>query len=147
MFRDHGQTFEEERRYSLGAHPGAIRLLEYGNRADAGNYAEALKLAEAAGTTPSVVATRRPGTLKYGVGVSIDQEITKDIGVFSRLGWNDGKTESFAFTAIDRLATSGISVTSERWHPKVRPPSQPSSRSAASPPSISNTWLPAATIF
>jgi len=32
-----------------------------------------------------------------------EQELTKDIGVFGRLGWNDGKTESFAFTAIDRL--------------------------------------------
>jgi high affinity Mn2+ porin len=46
----------------------------------------------------------------------MEQEITKDIGVFSRLGWNDGKTESFAFTAIDRIATGGISVTGTRWH-------------------------------
>jgi high affinity Mn2+ porin len=115
LFRDHGQVFEEERRYSLGAHTGAIRLLEYGNRADAGNYAEALKLAEATGTAPSVVATRRPGTLKYGFGISMDQEIAKDIGVFARLGWNDGKTESFAFTAIDRLATGGISFNGPRW--------------------------------
>jgi high affinity Mn2+ porin len=116
LFRDHGQTFEEERRYSLGTHPGAMRLLEYANRADAGNYAEALKLAAAAGTAPSVAATRRPGTLKYGLGLSTDQEITKDIGVFARLGWSDGKTESFAFTAIDRLATGGISITGQRWH-------------------------------
>jgi high affinity Mn2+ porin len=36
--------------------------------------------------------------------------------VFARLGWNDGKTESFAFTAIDRLATGGVSVTGSRWH-------------------------------
>ena len=39
----------------------------------------------------------------------MEQEVTKDIGVFARLGWNDGKTESFAFTAIDRLATAGVS--------------------------------------
>jgi carbohydrate-selective porin OprB len=35
--------------------------------------------------------------------------------VFCRLGWNDGKTESFAFTAMDRLASGGISVTGTRW--------------------------------
>ncbi len=116
LFRDHGQTFEEERRYSIATHPGAVRLFEYANRADAGNYAEALKIAEAAGTAPSVVATRRPGTLKYGLGLSADQEITKDLGIFARFGWNDGKTESFAFTAIDRLATCGISITGQRWH-------------------------------
>jgi len=35
--------------------------------------------------------------------------------VFGRLGWNDGNTESFAFTAIDHLATGGISVAGKRW--------------------------------
>ena len=37
------------------------------------------------------------------------------MGLFGRLGWNDGKTESFAFTAIDRLASGGISVTGAKW--------------------------------
>ena len=32
------------------------------------------------------------------------------------MGWNDGKTESFAFTAIDRLATGGVSIAGRRWH-------------------------------
>ena len=77
---------------------------------DSGSYAEALKLSEETGQRPDVTLTRRPGTLKYGFGVSADQELTKDIGVFLRLGWNDGKTESFAFTAIDRLASGGVSV-------------------------------------
>ena len=62
-----------------------------------------------------MTATRRVGTLKYGAGINAEQEITKEIGVFARLGWNDGKTESFAFTAIDRLAASGVSVTGQRW--------------------------------
>ncbi len=118
LFRDHGQTFEAERRYSLGDHAGTLRLLGYANRADAGNYATALRLGAEAGTTPDVVATRRPGTLKYGMGVNLEQEITLDVGVFMRLGWNDGKTESFAFTAIDRLATGGLSVKGTRWKRK-----------------------------
>ena len=67
-------------------------------------------------TAPVHRRTRRNGTLKYGFGLNLEQEITKDIGVFARLGWNDGKTESFAFTAIDRLATGGVSVTGTRWH-------------------------------
>jgi high affinity Mn2+ porin len=40
------------------------------------------------------------------------------VGVFSRLGWNDGKTEDFAFTAIDRLAEGGVSVKGTRWKRK-----------------------------
>jgi high affinity Mn2+ porin len=118
LFRDRGDTFEEERRYSIRKHAGAIRVLEYLNHADAGSYAEALRLAAQTGTTPSVVATRKPGTLKYGFGVNFEQEILADVGVFTRLGWNDGKTESFAFTAIDRLASAGISVKGTRWKRK-----------------------------
>src|SRR5260370_18086504 len=87
----------------------------YANRAQAGNYADALRLAAATGTTPDVTATRRVGTLKYGTGISFNQAITQDVGVFTRLGWNDGKTESFAFTAIDRLASGGVSITGARW--------------------------------
>jgi high affinity Mn2+ porin len=113
-----GDTFEQERRYSLHTHPGAVRLLEFANHADAGNYAEAIQLSEGTGKPPDVVATRKNGTLKYGVGLNAEQEILKDVGVFGRLGWSDGKTESFAFTAIDRLATGGVSVTGTRWKRK-----------------------------
>jgi high affinity Mn2+ porin len=118
LFVDQGQTFQEERRYSLGDHAGAIRWLQYLNRTRSGSYQEAVHLAEQTGTTPDVQAIRRPGTLKYGTGISIDQELSHDVGVFTRLGWNDGKTEDFAFTAIDRLAEGGVSVKGTRWKRK-----------------------------
>jgi high affinity Mn2+ porin len=118
LFVDQGQTFEEERRYSLRKHPGTIRWLQFMNRTRSGSYVEAVQLAEQTGTTPDVQAIRRPGTLKYGTGISWDQEFTRDVGVFSRLGWNDGKTEDFAFTAIDRLAEGGVSVKGTSWHRK-----------------------------
>ena len=115
LFRDRSDMFEGEANWHLAGHEGAVRLLNYENHADAGTYAEAIRLAKETGTTPDVTATRRVGTLKYGFGVSADQEIAKDVGVFGRLGWNDGKTESFAFTAIDRLATLGVSFSGARW--------------------------------
>jgi high affinity Mn2+ porin len=115
LFRDRGDTFEIERRYSVADHPGAVRLLGYLNHADAGSYAEALRLAAETGATPDVVSTHRAGTLKYGTGLNIEQEISRDVGFFTRLGWNDGKTQSFAFTAIDRLASAGVSVKGEKW--------------------------------
>ncbi len=115
LFRDHGQVAEAERRYSFHHRDGAVRVMPYWNRADMGTYAEALKLGEETGTTPSVVATRRVGTLKYGIGLNLQQAVTSDIGFFTRLGWNDGKTESFAFTAMDRLASGGIQVKGTKW--------------------------------
>jgi len=115
ILRDRSDMFQGEVGMHPGGHDGAVRVLSYFNHADAGTYANAIRLAGKTGTTPDVTATRRVGTLKYGFGVSADQEIVKDVGVFGRLGWNDGKTESFAFTAIDRLATVGTSVGGARW--------------------------------
>jgi carbohydrate-selective porin OprB len=115
LFRDRSDMFEGEVDFSPAGHPGAVRVLHYINHADAGTYAEAIRQAEATGTVPDVTATRRVGTLKYGFGVNVEQEIRQNVGVFGRLGWNDGKTESFAFTAIDRLATAGASVSGTSW--------------------------------
>ena len=118
LFRDRGDVFEGERRYSLGTRSGAVRVLGYVNHTDSGSYADALRLAEQTGTTPDITAVRRAGTLKYGFGVSFDQQISRDVGVFTRLGWNDGKTQDFAFTAIDRLASGGVSVHGTKWKRK-----------------------------
>jgi high affinity Mn2+ porin len=116
LFRDHGQVWEVERRYSWRKREGAIRALGYDNRFQGGNYGEALKLAAATRTAPDVTLTDRVGTLKYGAGLSFNQAINSDLGVFARLGWNDGKTQSFAFTSIDRLAGGGVSIKGTRWH-------------------------------
>ena len=115
LFRNRGDVFEVERRWEAGKHAGTVRAMHFENRANAGTYALALQDAASTGGVPDVTATRRNGTLKYGFGVNAEQEVTGELGVFGRLGWNDGKTESFAFTAIDRLATGGVSFSGKRW--------------------------------
>ena len=115
LLRDRGDVFEGEYHVKFGQREGAVRLLNYWNHTDSGSYAEALSVARQTATTPDVASVHRPGTLKYGFGLSADQEIYKGVGIFGRLGWNDGKTESFAFTAIDRLATIGVSVSGAPW--------------------------------
>lgn len=115
ILRNRSDNFEGEIDYKPGGHPGAVRFLSYFNHTDSGTYADALRLAEATNASPDVTLTRRSGTLKYGFGLNAEQEIAKDIGVFGRWGWNDGKTESFAFTAMDRLYQAGVSITGTRW--------------------------------
>jgi len=116
LLRDRGDMVEGELDYAPHAHPGAVRVMPFWLHTDSGSYAESLALAASTHTTPDITATREVGRLKYGVAINMDQEIAKGIGVFARLGWNDGKTESFAFTAIDRLATGGVSFQGTRWH-------------------------------
>jgi len=118
LFVDRADNFEVERRYSLGKHPGVLRVLEYLNHTHSGHYADAIKLAEQTGGVPDVTAVKHFGTLKYGTGVNLQQEITPDLGMFIRLGWNDGKTQDFAFTAIDRLVSGGVSLKGTRWKRK-----------------------------
>ena len=115
LWRDRGDMFEGEVRYGGGEHAGTIRLLGFLLHTNSGTYSEALRLADRSGGAPDVTATRRIGTLKYGFGINMEQAITNELGVFARLGWNDGKTESFAFTAIDRLLNAGVSVKGARW--------------------------------
>ncbi len=115
VLQDRGDIFEVERRYAPGQHQGAVRLLGSALHTDSGTYADALKLADETHTTPDIILTRRPGTTKYGFGINAEQAITRDTGVFARLGWNDGKTQSFAFTVMDRLASGGVSTVGRRW--------------------------------
>ena len=118
LFVDRGDVFEQEHRDTLNRHPGAVRLLEYLNHTHSGRYEDAIHLSEKTGSTPDINAVRRFGTLKYGLGISADQEISRNVGAFLRLGWNDGKTQDFAFTAIDRLAEAGVSVKGAIWNRK-----------------------------
>ncbi|HYV64152.1 MAG TPA: carbohydrate porin, partial [Bryobacteraceae bacterium] len=110
-----GDMFEGEVRYRAGGHPGTLRLLGFVFHTNSGDYGEALHVSQQTGAAPDITAVRRNGTIKYGTGVNMEQQVAKDLGVFARLGWNDGKTESFAFTAIDRLATGGVSFAGPRW--------------------------------
>ena len=91
LFRARGDVFEGEYRYQIEKQSGTVRLLGYANHANAGDYGQAIRDAEKNGGAPDVTATRKTGTLKYGFGISAEQAITGDFGVFARLGWNDGK--------------------------------------------------------
>ncbi len=115
LFRDRGDVFEAEL-HAPWSRPGVLRLLGFENHVAAGNYGQALQLAAATHSTPDVTATRKIGAVKYGFGINAEQEILPGVGLFGRLGWNDGKTESFEFTAIDRLATIGVAFSGRRWH-------------------------------
>ena len=115
LFRDRSDIFEGEYHGKIRGRQSAVRLLSYINHFDGGTYADAIRRAQLTGAQPDITIGPRPGTLKYGFGISADREIVKDLGVFGRLGWNDGKTQSFAFTAMDRLATIGVSLGGSRW--------------------------------
>lgn len=117
-----GMVAEFERRFALNGHRGAIRLLAYLNQADMGSYQAALDARQAAiaanpGAPPppaDIKATRQYRS-KCGFGLNLEQEITSNLGVFSRLGWSDGQNEAWTFADVDRTATLGVSLKGESW--------------------------------
>jgi high affinity Mn2+ porin len=63
---------------------------------------------------PDVTATRGYH-IKYGFGLNGEQALTDDLGAFCRLGWNDGHTETWAYTEVDETASVGLSLKGNRW--------------------------------
>jgi len=95
----------------------AIWLLAYRNRANMGVYDDALRMAELTHTPPDIQADDRDGRHKYGVAFGTDIPLADngDTGLFARGAWNDGHTESFAFTEADRSGSMGGQLSGTHW--------------------------------
>ncbi|HTB96751.1 MAG TPA: carbohydrate porin [Terracidiphilus sp.] len=116
--RAHGQNGEFELRHSLVPNrKGVTRLLFYANRAHMGTYREAVQ-AYLAGIdpTPTITLHEHFGALKYGMGYNTEQELTQNLRVYGRFGWNEGQHESFAYTEVDQTASGGADYTGSTWH-------------------------------
>ena len=109
LARARSENLEGEwRRNFLPGRAGVIRLLSYLNHANMGNYREAIdEFLDGQTAQPNIVATRRQGRHKYGFGLNVEQDVTKQFGLFARLGWADGRNESFAYTEVDRTVEVG----------------------------------------
>lgn len=106
-----GDNLEFEYRYSMSELPGVSRLLLYENHANMGNYRTTIN-------TPTYnmdVIQSRSMSMKYGIGLNVEQAITNELGGFLRASWNDGHTETWAFTEIDRSLSIGLSLKGTGW--------------------------------
>jgi high affinity Mn2+ porin len=116
--RARAENLELEARGNRFFHrPGVVRLLAYLNHGNMGNYEQAIRdFQKNPASPPDITATRRQGRHKYGFGLNFEQEITKQVGVFGRLGWSDGRNESFAYTEVDRAFELGAFSKGDAWN-------------------------------
>jgi len=116
--RSRSANLELEAHGNLIAHRrGAVRLLSYLNQGNMGNYEEAIHdFLDGLTPTPNIISTRREGRHRYGFGLNFEQQITSRVGVFGRLGWSDGRNESFAYTEDDRTFQLGAFAEGAWWH-------------------------------
>jgi len=95
----------------------ALRFLIYVNHGDMGNYEQSVQLyLEGQTPTPDITASRVQGTIKYGFGFNFEQELSSDVWVFGRWGWNEGKHESFAYTEDNQGVEVGGLAKGTHWH-------------------------------
>jgi high affinity Mn2+ porin len=112
-----GTVVEFEGRYNIFEQPGKIRLAAFQNQGNTGNYNQALVLeaANPAEDINTIMTGIRHTNLKYGVYANLEQQVTKDVGLFARASWNNGQSEILSFTDIDRSLVGGFSIKGSYW--------------------------------
>ncbi len=114
-----GENLEYELRHGfIPKKAGVVRLLAYINTANMGVYREQIIEAAEEGTTPNIDEHPWRMTHKYGFGVNMEQNLTHYLTAFGRFGWDNGKTESFAYTEDDLTFATGVGAAGAWWHRK-----------------------------
>jgi high affinity Mn2+ porin len=116
----HAENFEYElRKGVIPKKGGVIRVLAYTNYANMGIYREAVaRYKEGLVPVPDITDHAWHITRKYGFGVNLEQDLAHNLTAFARLGWNNGKTESFAYTEVDQTFAGGVGANGAWWHRK-----------------------------
>jgi len=115
--KHYGDQFEVEHAHMLGERPGKVRVLAWRNRAVLASFNDATAyLAAHPGTDPQTIFNVRDGVkTKYGLGLNIEQEISRNVGFFMRAMKTDGRTETYAFTEVDDSLSTGLLIKGGAW--------------------------------
>ena len=122
--RNHyGDQFEVERSHTLGGAPGKLRGLLWRNRARLARFQDATRwwaqqtplAQQTIGGPDALAATRTSDQTKYGLGLNLEQALGRDVGFFWRGMQADGRSETHAFTEIDRSVSTGVLLQGVRW--------------------------------
>lgn len=107
-------NLELERGHTLFGQAGRLRMLLFRSQAEMGSWSDALQYAQFNGLTPDV-ANVRITQVKSGLGVSLEQALSQDLGIFARFSKNNGQAEAYSFAQIDQSLSFGLSVKGTQW--------------------------------
>lgn len=118
----HAENWEYELRHGfLPHHTGVVRVLAYTNYANMGIYRQAVAEFEQHLVPRRPDITNHPWhvTRKYGMGINVEQSLSPNLVAFARFGWDNGKTESFAYTEVDQTVEVGLGANGAIWHRRL----------------------------
>ncbi len=113
-FQQFQMVGEIEERHELWGQPGKLKITGFLSRGNAGQFSDAVALAQATGL-PADINAVRSYTSRPGVSINLEQQVTDSLGVFARAGWADGNIEPWDFTDVDRTVSAGISLNGKSW--------------------------------
>jgi high affinity Mn2+ porin len=87
----------------------------FDSRGRMGLLDDAVRLAQATGAPPNIGAVRRYRD-RPGAHLSLEQQLSSDIGLFLRAGKAAGNVESYEFTDVDQMIATGLSLQGSRWN-------------------------------
>lgn len=132
FYEYYGDQIEIEHVHRIEGRPGVVRLLGYRNREVMGAFSAAnaaldenpnqnaaacqgYNYGSTNATAPDLCWVRRPQA-KVGMGISLEQQLSDDFGVFARGMISDGRTEVYSYTSSDRSASLGLVAHGAPWH-------------------------------
>ncbi|WP_338665481.1 carbohydrate porin [Pararoseomonas sp. SCSIO 73927] len=95
----------------LGGRPGAVRVIAGLSRTRQSSWGELLDPV----SPVDFELNPRGYRTKAMLALNLEQEIADELGAFARLSWNDGRTQNWMFTEMDRAVSGGLSLKGGRW--------------------------------
>jgi high affinity Mn2+ porin len=105
---------EVEKAYRIGGRPGKVRVTAFDSRGRMGLLDQAIALGQSTDSPPNVALVRRYRD-RWGAHVNLEQELCEGLGMFARVGKDQGNVEPYEFTDIDRTSSAGLSLQGGRW--------------------------------
>ncbi|HEY5046712.1 MAG TPA: carbohydrate porin [Rhizomicrobium sp.] len=105
---------EAEERHTLFGREGKLKLLGYFNRGRMGSYNDAVELASQTDSVPNTALVRTYKS-RPGAALNFQQQISDDVGMFTRISYNDGSQEAYEFTESNRALSTGLSLKGTSW--------------------------------
>jgi high affinity Mn2+ porin len=105
------QMLELDERYSINDHPGTVRLIGWLLSADMGSYWDTINDPNANMDITQTSHFRK----QFGFVISADQEITKDLGVFTRLSWGQPNDADQMYLDMSESAAAGMQLMGTAW--------------------------------
>ncbi|MBT8573782.1 carbohydrate porin [Polynucleobacter paneuropaeus] len=115
LTQQYGNTAEITHLHTINGQAGKARVLVFQNRGIMSTYNNAMNFGQQSNTTPDILSTRYGYQTKWGYALNGEQAITENIGAFGRWSWNNGQTETQAFTDISNSLSGGLSIKGTGW--------------------------------